>query len=147
MQLCLTLTHIVLCIYLFFLLSLCFVLYCFVPGGMTFSQYVYKLNRGMTEKPLAFISVFLVGFDIASVRKLMQVGITLSWVWTSYKTVRRWSPNISLSFSCLLSLSLSQFFSMGVSSVFTLFLCGTTTFPMAVAFVSATMGLTTFSHR
>ncbi|TSM04904.1 Solute carrier family 17 member 9 [Bagarius yarrelli] len=40
----------------------------------------------------------------------------------------------------------SKFFSMGVSSVFTLFLCGTTTFPMAVAFVSATMGLTTFSH-
>uniref|UniRef100_A0A8B9LWZ7 Voltage-gated purine nucleotide uniporter SLC17A9 n=1 Tax=Astyanax mexicanus TaxID=7994 RepID=A0A8B9LWZ7_ASTMX len=39
-----------------------------------------------------------------------------------------------------------QFFSMGVSSVFTLCLCGTTTFPMAVAFVSATMGLTTFSH-
>uniref|UniRef100_A0A673NBD0 Solute carrier family 17 member 9-like n=1 Tax=Sinocyclocheilus rhinocerous TaxID=307959 RepID=A0A673NBD0_9TELE len=38
------------------------------------------------------------------------------------------------------------FFSMGVSSVFTLFLCGTTTFPTAVAFVSATMGLTTFSH-
>ncbi|XP_016429798.1 solute carrier family 17 member 9b [Sinocyclocheilus rhinocerous] len=41
---------------------------------------------------------------------------------------------------------LMQFFSMGVSSVFTLFLCGTTTFPTAVAFVSATMGLTTFSH-
>uniref|UniRef100_A0AAR2LSA3 Voltage-gated purine nucleotide uniporter SLC17A9 n=1 Tax=Pygocentrus nattereri TaxID=42514 RepID=A0AAR2LSA3_PYGNA len=39
-----------------------------------------------------------------------------------------------------------HFFSMGVSSVFTLFLCGTTTFSMAVAFVSATMGLTTFSH-
>lgn len=39
-----------------------------------------------------------------------------------------------------------QFFSMGVSSVFTLLLCGTTTFPMAVAFVSVTMGLTTFSH-
>uniref|UniRef100_A0A3B4F0F9 Solute carrier family 17 member 9 n=1 Tax=Pundamilia nyererei TaxID=303518 RepID=A0A3B4F0F9_9CICH len=38
------------------------------------------------------------------------------------------------------------FFSMGVSSVFTLLLCGTTTFPWAVAFVSATMGLTTFSH-
>ncbi|KAM7404867.1 hypothetical protein PAMP_012178 [Pampus punctatissimus] len=50
------------------------------------------------------------GFDIASVRKLMQ------------------------------------FFSMGVSSVFTLLLCGNTTFPWAVAFVSATMGLTTFSH-
>ncbi|XP_017343084.1 solute carrier family 17 member 9b [Ictalurus punctatus] len=50
------------------------------------------------------------GFDIASVRKLMQ------------------------------------FFSMGVSSVFTLLLCGTSTFPMAVAFVSAAMGLTTFSH-
>ncbi|XP_062871983.1 solute carrier family 17 member 9b [Trichomycterus rosablanca] len=41
---------------------------------------------------------------------------------------------------------LMQFFSMGVSSVFTLLLCGTTTFPMAVAFVSATMGFTTFSH-
>ncbi|KPP63299.1 solute carrier family 17 member 9-like, partial [Scleropages formosus] len=41
---------------------------------------------------------------------------------------------------------LMQFFSMGVSSIFTLFLCGTTTFPTAVAFVSATMGLTTFSH-
>uniref|UniRef100_A0A3B4EY18 Voltage-gated purine nucleotide uniporter SLC17A9 n=1 Tax=Pundamilia nyererei TaxID=303518 RepID=A0A3B4EY18_9CICH len=41
---------------------------------------------------------------------------------------------------------LMQFFSMGVSSVFTLLLCGTTTFPWAVAFVSATMGLTTFSH-
>ncbi|XP_006639658.2 voltage-gated purine nucleotide uniporter SLC17A9 [Lepisosteus oculatus] len=41
---------------------------------------------------------------------------------------------------------LMQFFSMGVSSVFTLLLCGTTTFPMAIAFVSATMGLTTFSH-
>ncbi|RXN11268.1 solute carrier family 17 member 9 [Labeo rohita] len=40
----------------------------------------------------------------------------------------------------------AKFFSMGVSSVFTLFLCGTTTFPTAVAFVSATMGLTTFSH-
>lgn len=39
-----------------------------------------------------------------------------------------------------------QFFSMGVSSVFTLLLCGNTTFPWAVAFVSATMGLTTFSH-
>lgn len=36
---------------------------------------------------------------------------------------------------------------MGVSSVFTLLLCGKTTFPWAVAFVSATMGLTTFSHR
>uniref|UniRef100_A0A673MCA3 Solute carrier family 17 member 9-like n=1 Tax=Sinocyclocheilus rhinocerous TaxID=307959 RepID=A0A673MCA3_9TELE len=41
---------------------------------------------------------------------------------------------------------LMQFFSMGVSSVFTLFLCGTTAFPTAVALVSATMGLTTFSH-
>ncbi|XP_026862801.2 solute carrier family 17 member 9b isoform X1 [Electrophorus electricus] len=41
---------------------------------------------------------------------------------------------------------LMQFFSMGVSGVFTLCLCGTTTFPMAVAFVSAMMGLTTFSH-
>lgn len=41
---------------------------------------------------------------------------------------------------------LMQFFSMGVSSVFTLLLCGNTTFPWAVAFVSATMGLTTFSH-
>uniref|UniRef100_A0A8C7GXQ0 Voltage-gated purine nucleotide uniporter SLC17A9 n=1 Tax=Oncorhynchus kisutch TaxID=8019 RepID=A0A8C7GXQ0_ONCKI len=41
---------------------------------------------------------------------------------------------------------LMQFFSMGVSSVFTLLLCGTTTFPLAVAFVSVTMGLTTFSH-
>ncbi|KAK2851541.1 hypothetical protein Q5P01_007817 [Channa striata] len=39
-----------------------------------------------------------------------------------------------------------QFFSMGVSSVFTLLLCGNLTFPWAVAFVSATMGLTTFSH-
>ena len=36
---------------------------------------------------------------------------------------------------------------MGVSGVFTLLLCGNTTFPWAVAFVSATMGLTTFSHR
>ncbi|CDQ84027.1 unnamed protein product [Oncorhynchus mykiss] len=35
---------------------------------------------------------------------------------------------------------LMQFFSMGVSSVFTLLLCGTTTFPLAVAFVSVTMG-------
>lgn len=43
--------------------------------------------------------------------------------------------------------SLCQFFSMGVSSVFTLLLCGNTTFSLAVAFVSATMGLTTFSHR
>uniref|UniRef100_A0A8C9XQZ5 Voltage-gated purine nucleotide uniporter SLC17A9 n=1 Tax=Sander lucioperca TaxID=283035 RepID=A0A8C9XQZ5_SANLU len=41
---------------------------------------------------------------------------------------------------------LMQCFSMGVSSVFTLLLCGNTTFPWAVAFVSATMGLTTFSH-
>ncbi|CAN9515517.1 unnamed protein product [Ophioblennius macclurei] len=41
---------------------------------------------------------------------------------------------------------LMQFFSMGVSSVFTLLLCGNTTFSWAVAFVSATMGLTTFSH-
>uniref|UniRef100_A0AAQ5Z106 Voltage-gated purine nucleotide uniporter SLC17A9 n=1 Tax=Amphiprion ocellaris TaxID=80972 RepID=A0AAQ5Z106_AMPOC len=41
---------------------------------------------------------------------------------------------------------LMQFFSMGVSSVFTLLLCGNTTFPWTVAFVSATMGLTTFSH-
>ncbi|XP_068996903.1 solute carrier family 17 member 9b [Embiotoca jacksoni] len=41
---------------------------------------------------------------------------------------------------------LMQFFSMGVSSVFTLLLCGNPTFPWAVAFVSATMGLTTFSH-
>uniref|UniRef100_A0A3Q2Q893 Solute carrier family 17 member 9b n=1 Tax=Fundulus heteroclitus TaxID=8078 RepID=A0A3Q2Q893_FUNHE len=41
---------------------------------------------------------------------------------------------------------LMQFFSMGVSSVFTVLLCGNTTFPWAVAFVSATMGLTTFSH-
>ncbi|TRY84727.1 hypothetical protein DNTS_027426 [Danionella cerebrum] len=41
---------------------------------------------------------------------------------------------------------LMQFFSMGVSSVFTLLLCGSTTFPIAVAFVSVTMGLTTFSH-
>lgn len=36
---------------------------------------------------------------------------------------------------------------MGVSSVFTLLLCGNTTFAWAVAFVSATMGFTTFSHR
>lgn len=43
--------------------------------------------------------------------------------------------------------SFCQFFSMGVSSVFTLLLCGNTTFTLAVAFVSATMGLTTFSHR
>ncbi|KAK0148189.1 Solute carrier family 17 member 9 [Merluccius polli] len=42
---------------------------------------------------------------------------------------------------------LMQFFSMGVTSVFTLLLCGTSTFPWAVAFVSVTMGLTTFSHR
>ncbi|XP_075956957.1 voltage-gated purine nucleotide uniporter SLC17A9-like isoform X1 [Anarhichas minor] len=42
---------------------------------------------------------------------------------------------------------LMQFFSMGVSSVFTLLLCGNNTFPWAVAFVSATMGFTTFSHR
>lgn len=41
---------------------------------------------------------------------------------------------------------LMQFFSMGVSSVFTLLLCGSTTFPWAVAFVSATMGFITFSH-
>ncbi|XP_061615426.1 solute carrier family 17 member 9b isoform X3 [Phyllopteryx taeniolatus] len=41
---------------------------------------------------------------------------------------------------------LMQFFSMGISSVFTLLLCGNTTFPWATAFVSATMGLTTFSH-
>ncbi|KAJ8257319.1 hypothetical protein GJAV_G00184320 [Gymnothorax javanicus] len=50
------------------------------------------------------------GFDIASIRKLMQ------------------------------------FFSMGVSSIFTLSLCGTTTFSTAVTFVSATLGLATFSH-
>ncbi|CAG11274.1 unnamed protein product, partial [Tetraodon nigroviridis] len=42
---------------------------------------------------------------------------------------------------------LMQFFSMGVCSVFTLLLCGHTTFPWAVAFVSTTMGLSTFSHR
>lgn len=36
---------------------------------------------------------------------------------------------------------------MGVCSVFTLLLCGQTTFPWAVAFVSSTMGLATFSHR
>uniref|UniRef100_A0A1A8I4I5 Voltage-gated purine nucleotide uniporter SLC17A9 n=2 Tax=Nothobranchius TaxID=28779 RepID=A0A1A8I4I5_NOTKU len=41
---------------------------------------------------------------------------------------------------------LMQFFSMGVSSVFTILLCSNTTFPWAVAFVSVTMGLTTFSH-
>uniref|UniRef100_A0A674P3B5 Solute carrier family 17 member 9b n=1 Tax=Takifugu rubripes TaxID=31033 RepID=A0A674P3B5_TAKRU len=41
---------------------------------------------------------------------------------------------------------LMQFFSMGVCSVFTLLLCGQTTFPWAVAFVSSTMGLATFSH-
>lgn len=49
-------------------------------------------------------------------------------------------------FDCVRSF-LCQFFSMGVSSVFTLLLCGNTTFTLAVAFVSATMGLTTFSHR
>nr|XP_057908347.1 solute carrier family 17 member 9b [Doryrhamphus excisus] len=41
---------------------------------------------------------------------------------------------------------LMQFFSMGVSSVFTLLLCGNMTFSWAIAYVSATMGLTTFSH-
>uniref|UniRef100_A0A3Q2XVK2 Voltage-gated purine nucleotide uniporter SLC17A9 n=1 Tax=Hippocampus comes TaxID=109280 RepID=A0A3Q2XVK2_HIPCM len=40
----------------------------------------------------------------------------------------------------------AKFFSMGISSVFTLLLCGNTTFSWAVTFVSATMGLTTFSH-
>uniref|UniRef100_A0A8B9M3D9 Voltage-gated purine nucleotide uniporter SLC17A9 n=1 Tax=Astyanax mexicanus TaxID=7994 RepID=A0A8B9M3D9_ASTMX len=53
---------------------------------------------------------------------------------------------ISQGFDTATVRKLMQFFSMGVSSVFTLCLCGTTTFPMAVAFVSATMGLTTFSH-
>lgn len=41
---------------------------------------------------------------------------------------------------------LMQFFSMGVSSVFTLCLCGKTTFPWAVALVSVTMGLNTFNY-
>ncbi|XP_008316157.1 solute carrier family 17 member 9-like [Cynoglossus semilaevis] len=41
---------------------------------------------------------------------------------------------------------LMQFFSMGVSSIFTILLCGKITFHWAVAFVSATMGFTTFSH-
>uniref|UniRef100_A0A8C6T3I4 Voltage-gated purine nucleotide uniporter SLC17A9 n=1 Tax=Neogobius melanostomus TaxID=47308 RepID=A0A8C6T3I4_9GOBI len=40
---------------------------------------------------------------------------------------------------------LMQFFSMGVSSMFTLCLCGKTTFPWAVALVSVTMGLNTFN--
>ncbi|CDQ94859.1 unnamed protein product [Oncorhynchus mykiss] len=53
---------------------------------------------------------------------------------------------ISRGFDTAAVRKLMQFFSMGVSSVFTLLLCGTTTFPTAVAFVSATMGLTTFSH-
>uniref|UniRef100_A0A8C1QBF2 Voltage-gated purine nucleotide uniporter SLC17A9 n=1 Tax=Cyprinus carpio TaxID=7962 RepID=A0A8C1QBF2_CYPCA len=39
-----------------------------------------------------------------------------------------------------------RFFFKDLSFVFTLFLCGTTTFPTAVAFVSAIMGLTTFNH-
>ncbi|XP_068604702.1 solute carrier family 17 member 9b [Brachionichthys hirsutus] len=41
---------------------------------------------------------------------------------------------------------LMQFFTMGLSSVFTLLLCGTNTFTWAVAFVSATIGLSTFTH-
>lgn len=41
---------------------------------------------------------------------------------------------------------LMQFFAMGVASIFTVLLCGATTYPMAVAFVSAAVGLTTFSH-
>ncbi|XP_060794048.1 solute carrier family 17 member 9b isoform X2 [Neoarius graeffei] len=53
---------------------------------------------------------------------------------------------ISLGFDIASVRKLMQFFSMGLSSVFMLFLCGTTTFPMAVAFVSVTIGLTTFSH-
>uniref|UniRef100_A0AAY4D473 Voltage-gated purine nucleotide uniporter SLC17A9 n=1 Tax=Denticeps clupeoides TaxID=299321 RepID=A0AAY4D473_9TELE len=53
---------------------------------------------------------------------------------------------ISQGFDTAVVRKLMQFFSMGVSSIFTLFLCGTNTFPMAVAFVSATMGFTTFSH-
>ncbi|XP_066558477.1 voltage-gated purine nucleotide uniporter SLC17A9 [Amia ocellicauda] len=53
---------------------------------------------------------------------------------------------ISQGFDTAAVRKLMQFFSMGVSSVFTLLLCRTTTFPTAIAFVSATMGLTTFSH-
>ncbi|XP_068161762.1 solute carrier family 17 member 9b [Antennarius striatus] len=41
---------------------------------------------------------------------------------------------------------LMQFMTMGLSSVFTLLLCGNNTFPWAVAFVSATIGLSTFTH-
>uniref|UniRef100_A0A8C8LRC7 Voltage-gated purine nucleotide uniporter SLC17A9 n=1 Tax=Oncorhynchus tshawytscha TaxID=74940 RepID=A0A8C8LRC7_ONCTS len=85
----------------------------------------------------------------------------LSWLPTYFKDTfpdaKGWVFNVipwfvaipsSLFSGCLSDhlISRGNFFSMGVSSVFTLLLCGTTTFPTAVAFVSATMGLTTFSH-
>uniref|UniRef100_A0A3B4WBQ2 Voltage-gated purine nucleotide uniporter SLC17A9 n=1 Tax=Seriola lalandi dorsalis TaxID=1841481 RepID=A0A3B4WBQ2_SERLL len=85
----------------------------------------------------------------------------LSWLPTFFKDTfpdaKGWVFNVipwfvaipsSLFSGCLSDHLISQgtFFSMGVSSVFTLLLCGNTTFPWAVAFVSATMGLTTFSH-
>lgn len=103
------------------------------------------------------------GYDIASVRKFMQVPsphsffLTFLCVVNVPHWVRRLSPAAvrpadaptdlpAHGFDCVRSF-LCQFFSMGVSSVFTLLLCGNTTFTLAVAFVSATMGLTTFSHR
>lgn len=53
---------------------------------------------------------------------------------------------ISLGFETAVVRKLMQFFAMGASSVFTLLLCGTRTFPLAIAFVSATMGFQTFTH-
>ncbi|KAF3860590.1 hypothetical protein F7725_000845 [Dissostichus mawsoni] len=85
----------------------------------------------------------------------------LSWLPTYFKDTfpdaKGWVFNVvpwlvaipsSLFSGCLSDHLIRQgrFFSMGVSSVFTLLLCRKTTFPWAVTFVSATMGLTTFSH-
>ncbi|XP_028667556.1 solute carrier family 17 member 9-like isoform X2 [Erpetoichthys calabaricus] len=53
---------------------------------------------------------------------------------------------ISLGFDIAAVRKLMQFFAMGVSSFFTLLLCRTTTFSMAITLVAATMGLQTFSH-
>uniref|UniRef100_A0A8C4ZTQ1 Solute carrier family 17 member 9 n=1 Tax=Gadus morhua TaxID=8049 RepID=A0A8C4ZTQ1_GADMO len=87
----------------------------------------------------------------------------LSWLPTFFKDTfpdaKGWVFNVipwlvaipsSLLSGCLSDHLICQgkivFFSMGVTSVFTILLCGTSTFPWAVAFVSITMGLTTFSH-
>ncbi|MGH0148129.1 UNVERIFIED_CONTAM: hypothetical protein FKN15_023281 [Acipenser sinensis] len=65
--------------------------------------------------------------------------LAVSWAYCIWKHLLK-------GFETAVVRKLMQFFAMGASSVFTLLLCGTRTFPLAIAFVSATMGFQTFTH-